>query len=543
MSMRKHLGRSLALRPSAERLEGRQLLSATVSGTDTAGDHWTLTLQGHGTIQVVKQTDPTTGAPGTLNSATEIKSITISGTDPFDSKLIGTVTPAAGSDGRVFFQQLNEVQNRSNTRGIGLGLQSINMPDFWLGVTDSSVTTSSTQPLASINIPDGINSLRFGGVDATKFFGSNPAQSQLQDGQNDQFLVRLGLPASLGTSIVVNKVISASEPATTSTTGTANSPTQKSVIFDVTGRVNLFQANQIDGSTTNAPALNSFAGGTIVGAFNDPTNSILGQYGFVRIGGNATNFSVVTGDKLSNMYVGGETNNVSVLAPDGARNFYFGRGFDTSSIKSNSVENVYANRGMLNSQITSNRQIGDLMVGGDVANSTVLSGYIQGLTTVASTIQSNLGTLSLSTPVTIPTPTAQAAGAIHAFIAGNITNSVFAASDNPISQIITPTNQTFGDPQDAFLPLGTITARVEGSIHNDTATPKMPNTAFYAKTVHYTHGPVTPPKVVEPPLPAPATPVSLPGIPVVFPHTTTATKTTVTKAGSTPKATTTTTKK
>ena len=59
MSMRKHPGRSRALRPSAEGLEGRQLLSATVSGIDTAGDHWTLTLSGQGTLQVVKQNDAT----------------------------------------------------------------------------------------------------------------------------------------------------------------------------------------------------------------------------------------------------------------------------------------------------------------------------------------------------------------------------------------------------------------------------------------------------------------------------------------------------
>ena len=58
MSMRKDLGRSRALRPSAESLEVRQLLSATVSGIDTAGDHWTLTLQGQGALQVIKQTDP-----------------------------------------------------------------------------------------------------------------------------------------------------------------------------------------------------------------------------------------------------------------------------------------------------------------------------------------------------------------------------------------------------------------------------------------------------------------------------------------------------
>src|SRR5271170_4222453 len=113
MSMRKHLGRSRAFRPSADCLEGRQLLSATVSGIDTAGDRWTLTLEGHGTLQVVKQ-DDSTGNPGALDSATEIKSITVAGTDPADSRLIGTVKPAAGSDGEVFFEQLNEIPNHSD---------------------------------------------------------------------------------------------------------------------------------------------------------------------------------------------------------------------------------------------------------------------------------------------------------------------------------------------------------------------------------------------------------------------------------------------
>ncbi len=518
MSMRKHLGRSRAYRPSAECLEGRQLLSATVSGTDTAGDQWTLTLQGHGSLQVVKQND-STGSPGALNSATEIKSITVSGTDPADSKLIGTVKPAAGSTGQIFFEQLNEIPNHSDKTGTGLGLEAINMPNFYLGVTDPSVTTSSTQPLASINIPDGVNSLRFGGVDTTKFFGTNPSQSPAQDGQNDQFVVKLGVPASIGTSIVVNKVISSDQAGTTSSTGTTNPATQKSVIFDVAGRINLFEANEIDGSTNFAPAPQSYTGGTIVASFFDSTNTITGEIGFVRVGGNATNFSVVTNNTLANMYIGGETNNVSVLTPNGSRNFYFGKGFDTSSILTHSIENLYANRGALNSTITSNRQIGDLMLGGDVANSTILSGYNQGLATVAQTVNSNITSLSLTTAPTIPTGTAQANGQITAFIAGNITNTVFAASDLPYSQLLTPTDQSFGNPQDAFLPLGRIIARVEGSIHNDTATPNMPNTAFYAKTVKYTHAQVTPPKVVEPPLPAPATPISLPGIPHVFPAT------------------------
>ena len=47
-------------RPLAERLETRQLLSslstvptASVSGIDSKGDHWTLTLYGPGTLNVV----------------------------------------------------------------------------------------------------------------------------------------------------------------------------------------------------------------------------------------------------------------------------------------------------------------------------------------------------------------------------------------------------------------------------------------------------------------------------------------------------------
>ena len=540
MSMRKDLGRSRAIRPSAESLEGRRMLSATVSGTDTAGDHWTLTLTGKGALQVLKQTDPATGQAGALDSATEISSITVSGTDPGSSVLTGTVTPAAGSDGRVFFNNLNEIPNRSDLNGVGLGLKAINMPDFWLGYTGTTMAASGS-PVAEINIPDGVNSLRFGGVDATKFFGTDPTQSPSQDGQNDEFLVNLGIPPSIGTSIVVNKVISNSQAGTTSSTGTPNPATQKSVVFSVNGRINLFQANEVDGNTQNAPAIGSFAGGTIVGSFADPTQAIVGQLGFVRIGGNATNFSTVTDTQLSNFYIGGETNNVSVLSPNGSRNFYFGKGVDTTSIMTHSLENLYANRGMLNSTITSSRQIGDLQLGGDVANSTVLSGYqtgpqtqtLSGLQTLASTVQQNLASLSSTTlpTLTIPTPTAQANGQITAFIAGNVTNSVFAASVLPISQVVDSTTQTFGNPNDAFLPLGRILARVEGSINNTTATPDMPKTAFYAKTVDLKKTVVTPPHVVEEPLPAPTTPVSLPGIPKVFPATTPA----VTKAAATPK--------
>jgi hypothetical protein len=531
MSKRKHLGRSRALRPWAESLEGRQLLSATVSGTDTAGDQWTLTLKGHGTLQVLKQ-DDSSGNPAALDSNTEINSITVAGTDPMDSVLTGTVKPAPGSSGRVFFNTLNEIVNKSDKTGTGLGLQAINMPDFYLGYTGSS-TPPTTEPIASITIPDGINSLRFGGVDTTAFFGTDPTMSPSQDGQNDQYLIKLGFPQTMGTSIVVNKIVSNSQAGTTSSTGTANPATQKSVVFEVSGRINLFEANEIDGNTQNAPDPESFNGGTVVASFPDPVSAITGEIGFVRVGGNATNFSVVTNNYMANMYVGGETNNVSVLAPNGSRNFYFGKGFDTSTIYTHSIENLYANRGSLNSTIHSERMIGNMMFGGDVDNGTFLSGYTLGLANAASTVESNIASASsstLATPPTFPTPMAQASGAITAFIAGSVNNSVFAASDLPISQVNDGMTQQFGDPQDAFLPLGKVLARVEGTINNSTATPESPNTAFYAQTVNFSHGPVTPPRVVEPPLPPPATPVSLPGIPHVFPATATTTAAKASKA-------------
>lgn len=516
MATRNHFGRLRALRPSAESLEGRQLLSGTVSGVDTAGDHWTLNLAGRGSIQVIKQ--PTTaGAATSLTDASEIQSIIISGTDPGSTVLTDKVVKGASSDGRVFFQNLTETPNRSEKLGTGLGIKAINIPDFYLGVTDATTSTSATQPRASITIPDGINSLRFGGADTTRFFGTDPTQSLAEDGLNDQFLIRLGIPTADGTSIVVNTITSSAQAATTTGT-TTGSPTQKSVIFDVGGRINLFQANAINGDSTIQAAQGSFNAGTIVSSLTDPTEGITGQIGFVRVGGNATDFSVITNDKVANFYVGGETNNLSLIAPDGSRDLYFGKGLDNSTILTHTIENLFANRGMINSRIVSDRQIGDAMIGGDVTNSTVLSGYTQGLAGQITNIE-NAQTEEgqyFQTALTIPTPVAQASGDITTDIAGNVTNSVFASSDQSITQVSGGTT-TFGNTGDVLLPLGRVTARVEGAIDNSTATPTMPTKAFYARTVSLTKGVVVPPSVPEMPLSLPAKPISLLGIRKVFP--------------------------
>ena len=507
------------------------MLAGSISGMNTAGDHWTLTVLGKGKVQVIKQND-STGNPAALDSATEISSILLSGTDPTSTRLVEKVTPAAGSAGKIYFENLSEQPNHSDRTGNNLGVLAINIPDFYLANTaanpEGTSATASTAPKATITIPDGINSLRFGGADTTVSFATGAGVALNQNGTSDQFLIRLGIPIANGTDIIVNTVTSSGQAAVASGSSTT-APTQDSVIFQVAGRLNLFQANEIDGNTTVAPAAAGFTGGTIVSSLPDPGSGLIGQIGFIRVGGNATNFSVLTGSQIANMYVGGETNNVSVLAPTSIRDLYFGRGADSTTILTDRIENFQANRGMLNSRIVTVTTIGDMTIGGDVVNSAILAGYQQGLANVVSSVETNIGQLGqyFQQAVNLPTPTAQAGGTITTNIAGDVTNSVIAASDNPISQVSStaaqatnPTAtivQTFGNIQDAFLPGGRITARVEGSIDNSTATPDMPSTAFYSKNVKLTRGPVAPPNVTEPPLPKPATPVTLRGIPRVYP--------------------------
>src|SRR4051794_29078974 len=112
MSTRKPSPRNRALRPSAEDLENRQVLSAVVSGTDIDGDQWILRLIGPGSLVVAKQ-NGANGNPAPLNSQTQINSITIGGLNPSQSRLVGTVTKAADGDGKVFFQNLIELPSKS----------------------------------------------------------------------------------------------------------------------------------------------------------------------------------------------------------------------------------------------------------------------------------------------------------------------------------------------------------------------------------------------------------------------------------------------
>lgn len=507
MAMRKHPSRFRAIRPAAESLEHRQLLSGTVSGVNTEGDAWTLTLVGPGSIKVTKQPDANSNPTGLLDPS-EISTITIFGTDPLASRLVGTVVPSGKGDGRVFFQNLTEVTNQGLHGTGGNGLLSIDMPQFYLGLTAQqapNLQQGGTEP--AITIPDGTSTLDFGGVDTTAFFGTNPANSLSGSNQvpgttagtpgsaqSNQFTVSLGPPQFAGTRIIVNKITTNSFQGTTSSSQTP-STFQNGVTFDVTGRTGIFQANEIDGSTTNAPATFASAGGVLLQALPiSAAGGELGQVGSVRVGGNATNFSVIANDKMNTYFVGGETNNIGIIAGGGARNLYFGKGMDTATVKVHTIQRLFANRGAINSTVIADRQIGNIEFGGDVVGSTIESGYDQSLAAVE------------QNPTSPPTPTPEAGGQMRVTIAGNVTNSIFASS-------VVPGSSGFGSADDLRLQPGTINARIQGTIDNSTVTPHSPTAAFYAQAVKLTKGPVAPPTVPEAPFSGPLTPRSLPGVP------------------------------
>jgi hypothetical protein len=527
MATRKPSPRIRALRPAAEDLESRQLLAAMVSGTDIDGDTWTLRLTGPGSLTVVKQ-NGADGTPAPLNSQTEINSITVAGTNPLETRLVGIVHKGPNGDGKVFFNNFNELENHSeHLQTIGLGMLGINMPNFWLGNTFPSGTTTTTPP--AIVIPDGVGTIKFGGVDTTH----NQVNPPPSTATSDHYDVGLGLPAYGGTNIIINKSISSTQQVA-STSGGTPTTIQHAVNFSVLGRLDLFQANEIDGDAAHPPGQFSdqVTGATGFGGTNllSTTNgvqalanlaaelagvstglgAVTGQIGNVRIGGNATNFTTVvqdatgvSGAKINNFSVGGETSNVLVVAPNGMQNAAFGAGMDTTDIVSNVINTLQANRGAISSNVYVDRTISQVRFGGDVLDTNILTGVSQNFNTILSNVLGiPANAFSAGAPTAPPMPqSAQIGGGMTALVGGNITDSVFSASVQPFNSAAPGAAFTpvYGDPHDIVLPTGQIAAKVTGTITNTTATPSKPDTAFYANQVHLNKGPVIPPNVPQPP--------------------------------------------
>ncbi|MFO0888751.1 MAG: hypothetical protein U0790_06340 [Isosphaeraceae bacterium] len=590
MSTRKTKPSRHALRPSAESLEGRQLLSALsthisaqVSGVDPQGDRWTLTLYGPGTMNVVDENGQAF-TRANQNDPREINTITVSGTITATSRLVGRVTPGASGDGKVFFQTMNieptgaysqiddnRVIPRASTPQNGIS--AVDMPHFWLGHTSTTEPTFNSQlhsgffVAGAINAAEGIQNLRFGGVDTT--FTPTGGTPLNQSGQRNEFLVNLGLPISTGTSIIVDRVITDAQLIAASGTATTGTVNQQSVTFLVAGRLNLFQANSIDGNTTPADTAtrtptavpSQFSDGTPLPP-TPPTpqpggtyvvsigTTVTGQIGDLRIGGNATNLTAfaLTNDvfaaandvsldpRFSNFFVGGETNNVLLIAPGGSRNVYFGLGMDNVKINSRYIQNLQANRGAVNSSVTVERTIDNMIIGGDLIDSNIQVGYLQTLHTYASSPasgQNSAGGAFNGQPVPditnriqnlltgIGQPLAHGGGGLRGRIAGNVTNSIVSASVNPDpsgindpGQFQLPVGHTFafGAPENIVLPHGVINVKVEGRIDNSGlqsgtspfVDPNIPSTsAFFAKQTTVKTGPVIPPNVPSAPYAAP----------------------------------------
>ncbi|AMV40051.1 hypothetical protein [Planctomyces sp. SH-PL62] len=550
----------------AEGLETRRVLSslstipsASVSGTDADGDRWTLTLYGPGTINVV---DPTGQAFTKANSATPdlIHTITVAGTVSHSSRLVGRVEAAGGGDGKVFFQNLNiqnngafgqidanNVQRRGTTAQNGIAL--VDMPDFWLGRTSSTASTVSSDIhsgfflAGGITAPEGVNVLRFGGVDVN--YTPAGATPLVASAQKNEFVVNLGLPVTTGTSIIVDRVTTNAGTSTSTNQGnTTTTVNQQSVTFLVTGRINLFQANQIDGNTANGLAPTQFdatadtptAGGTYLVS---QAGEVTGQIGYVRVGGPATNFttfaiatSIFSGSpgdtldpKVTNFLIGGETDNVMLIAPGGSRDVSFGRGMDNVVINSQWIQHLHANRGAVNSKVTVSRTLDNLKLGADLVNSLIQSGYTQTLTAEAvspgSVFSAGGGAFNGVAPKAIDNrtfsniagaslPSAHGGGGINAQIAGSVVSSVVSVSVDPDPsglndpgefQQVTTKRFPFGAPENVVLPRGYINVKLEGEVDNSAiqgtlVSPDVPSdTAFFAKHVDVVKGAAFPPKV------------------------------------------------
>jgi hypothetical protein len=521
-----------------------------VRGTDPDGAQWTLRLYGPGALNVIG-TNGDVFSSSTGGMVESIDTITVAGANTTKTRLVGTVKPTSTGEASVFFQnlivtptgELGKIDQGqvSNFRTVQNGILAIDMPNFYLAHTEMTKPSSPSQIHTSamsagqIFIPQGVLTFRFGGVNVDY---TPPNGIPLNTtGQSNEFQISLGLPVVVGTSVIVNTVNSDAQ-ANSSSSG---APFQDYATFLVTGRLNLFQANEIDGNTTpglvptqlvNSTSTAASPGGTFV--ISDG-GAATGQIGDVRIGGNATNFTTLIDEdplnvaasegqldaKISNYYIGGQTKNILLMAPSGSRNISFGLGMDNVTINSLSIASLRANRDALNSNVTVERSIQNLVIGGDVQNTNVNVGESQSLFTftnvpATSVFSQGSGAFFGDRPPTVANPQtnpinqmqepiAQNGGTMQVRIAGSVINSVFSASIDP-NPVAAFSGNGFGNSSDLILPRGVINAKVEGNIDNSgNLTTNLPTPglvdpgssgrAFFAKRVKLVHGPVIPPTV------------------------------------------------
>lgn len=489
------------LRPAPESLEARWVPATFLTGLDVDGDRWVLEMKGPGDFHVINQPDATTGAPVPLGQPGQIETIRVGGTAPRSSRLVGKVFRGPNGDGKVHFQNLIQFGGDTLTAPGNAGLLAVDMPDFWMASTSPAPTAGGVQ--GAIDIPDGVVTLRLGGVDTTRSFATDPTRALNVNNANDQFLINLGVPLWIGTSIIVDEIVTDAQAGQNA----AGQPTtfQDTVNISVAGRLNLFEANNIRGDKELPPPA-SGAFGTVVRVVQSESG-LTPAVGEFRVNGDATNlifdmqqvqFGQSTGlERVNTFFVGGETTNLRVAAPGGMRHVRFGRGMDTVNLTTHVIETLEANRGAIDSNVVVERTIGRATIGGDAINTNIFTGYVG---VAGGEVQAQIG------------------GGMTLLVAGEVRNSIFAASVDPQGADIAlnPLDTGFGGEDDIFISGATIDAKIEGPIDNFDVAPQAPGSAVFASSVRLERGPVIPPNVQEPPFPHPLPRPRSVGVPVNF---------------------------
>ena len=131
-------------RPTWDNLEGRTLLSKVLSGTDVDGDRWVLRLVGPGDVasgQPDRRERRLRAAGRHPHSST--RSRWPEPTPSFRAWLVPS-RQAEGGDGRVYFQNMAQLNGKAVGVIATVGIHVIDMPDFWLGRTSTAADHGGT---------------------------------------------------------------------------------------------------------------------------------------------------------------------------------------------------------------------------------------------------------------------------------------------------------------------------------------------------------------------------------------------------------------
>ena len=192
-----------------------------VSGTDRAGDQWTITVHGPGQV-IVTDTTPNDGA---LDD--DIATIQIINSSPQTTYVTGTVIASSRelTDGQVSFDRL--IANS--------GVRSIVLNGFNL----SANVTPAVVQTPGIFLYGGVQTLEFNDIDAIidTASGSNPTQYQVVIGDPS---TPLKVKPSIYLDSIINSVFDST--ATTVPTGPLTTP---SVLFSINGVVQNFNVVSI----------------------------------------------------------------------------------------------------------------------------------------------------------------------------------------------------------------------------------------------------------------------------------------------------------